>query len=913
MDAATKRRAEEIFLAIVEHPPHDRRTRLAAECGEDSRLRAEVDELLSAFERSEGYFERLPQRLGLAHLLSSSSDPQSPLPQPRGSAGESYGNYMLTSLLGSGGSGCVWRARRSDGAFDGDVAIKLLSSSTGLARFHLEGSYLAKLAHPNIARLLDAGVDASERPYLVLEYVAGTPIDDYCNASGLTVEGRIDLFLQVLDAVAHAHARLIVHRDIKPANVQVTADGVVKLLDFGIAKLLVDDAPAAGDLTRRMGLVLTPQYAAPEQLDGGAVTTSVDIYSLGLLLWRLLAGATPRQQSTATSLDKLRELARRDPPRLIDTVPTGQAMAELATRCNTSVPNLVRHLRGDLDSIVRKAAAIEPEDRYGTVADFAQDLRRYLLHEPVEAQPQTVPYRVRKFVRRHRGGVLTAIAVVVAIVGATVAALWQGVEARRQRNAALYQQQRATATSNFMSLLLSEIGSDGRPLTLGDLLDRGSDMLEKQYGTDQRFLAPLWYEVASQYFVLGRVDKLTAALKRAEQAARAHNDNDVLAAALCTLGRVALRTEPDRAKAWIEEGRKLHAALPTPSSESRLSCARGEALVLELAGDRAAAIQALNDTLIALEADPSATVLARTQLMTELSRLYFNARQLDRTLDLNQRTRRLMEGAGLDGTTGYLLVTMNGASILQTLGEIRAAYELQSGLVDRVMALEADGRLVGLSVQYSSTLLRLARYDEALPILQRQVANARSSSNALALAQARLQLGRALALVGRFAEADEHLDAAEAELRKSPTTSDRLLEGLSAVRTQAHLDRGEIERARELNDAALARLGYPQKQDSPGLLQALERAASIALASGDNASAARLADDFHRSAVRMARAPERSADVGKALALRGRARLASGDARRAASDLTDALTALTNGVGADHPDSRLVQGLLASQ
>src|SRR5690606_11916644 len=326
----------------------------------------------------------LPERLGVAGLVSG-APAGTPQAETAGEAGQQFGQYRLTRAVGSGGMGTVWRAERSDDRFEGEVAVKLLSRTAGGAapeRFALEGRYLAKLAHPNIARLLDAGVGPNDQPYLVLEYVNGLPIDQYCDEQGLGIEKRIRLFLSVLDAVAHAHARLIVHRDIKPSNVQVDADGNVKLLDFGIAKLLGDDNVNGSEgLTREMGAALTPEYAAPEQLNGEAVTTATDIYSLGLLLWLLVTGTNLRNTAELQSLAELRALAQKEPTRLLDAVtaePSLDRLASLAERRNTSSPSLLKTLRGDLDNIVRKALAVAPADRYQSATDFADDLARYL-------------------------------------------------------------------------------------------------------------------------------------------------------------------------------------------------------------------------------------------------------------------------------------------------------------------------------------------------------------------------------------------------------------------------------------------------------------------------------------------------------------------------------------------------------
>lgn len=321
-------------------------------------------------------------------------------------AGLGLGGWTLEQSIGHGGMGSVWLARRSDGRFEGVAAVKLLNlalvTDVGQARFRREGSTLARLTHPSISRLLDAGVSPSGQPYLVLEHVDGQPVDAYVAARRLTIEARVRLFLQVLDAVGHAHASLIVHRDLKPSNILVTPEGRVKLLDFGIAKLLDDERPivnsaeaiatsgsgqpVATATTGDLGGALTPEYAAPEQVTGDPITTATDVYAAGVLLYVLLSGRHPTATGSRTSAEVLAALIEREP------APLGL---------------------NDLDAILDQALRKRPEERYQTAGAFAGDLSRWLGHEPVSARRQSLGYRAGKFVRRHQGGVIAAMAVVM--------------------------------------------------------------------------------------------------------------------------------------------------------------------------------------------------------------------------------------------------------------------------------------------------------------------------------------------------------------------------------------------------------------------------------------------------------------------------------------------------------------------
>ena len=390
-----------------------RAARLATLEAEDAGLAAELRALLQR-----------DQALDAAQFLAGPV-----LPRPLAQAGQTLGAYTLEQEIGRGGMGSVWLARRTDGRFEGRVAIKFLASGLfgqgHAARFAREGQILARLAHPHIARLLDAGVTPDgQQPYLVLEYVEdGEPIDRYCQR--LARRDRVRLFLDVLAAVAHAHNRLILHRDLKPSNILVDRSGTVKLLDFGIAKLLREDAagPQATELTRQAGRAFTPSFAAPEQVQGGEVTTATDVYALGVLLYLLLGGSHPTapREPTASQLEQLRTLVEVEPKRL------SELLRSQGDRSGA------RELRGDLDTIIAKALKKAPAERYANAADLAEDLRRWLAHEPIAARPDSRAYRCAKFLRRHRLGVAAGGLAAVGLSVGIGLALWQGREAHRQR------------------------------------------------------------------------------------------------------------------------------------------------------------------------------------------------------------------------------------------------------------------------------------------------------------------------------------------------------------------------------------------------------------------------------------------------------------------------------------------------
>jgi serine/threonine protein kinase/tetratricopeptide (TPR) repeat protein len=388
------------------------------------------------------FLEKLLQEhraLAEEHFLESET--QKPTNEPS-LTGETLGAYKLISHIGEGGMSNVWLAERSDGRFARQVAVKFLrlavASGGAAERFKREGRILGQVAHPHIAELIDAGVTAKGEPYLVLEHVKGKRIDEYCDSRKLDVDAQIKLFLDVLSAVAHAHANLVVHRDIKPSNVLVNNEGEVKLLDFGIAKLLADDMNpgAATQLTLEGGGGLTPRFAAPEQITRAPITTATDIYALGVLLYILLTGQHPTGPGAQSPANLVKAILDIEPKSASDVVAAAAAKIDtegIAQRCASTPDKLSRTLRGDLDTILSKALKKKPSERYTSVSAFADDLRHYLKHEAISARPDTVRYRAAKFLRRNRTAVTLTAAAVVLVIGSLSAGLFV---ANRERKVA---------------------------------------------------------------------------------------------------------------------------------------------------------------------------------------------------------------------------------------------------------------------------------------------------------------------------------------------------------------------------------------------------------------------------------------------------------------------------------------------
>ena len=415
---------------LVDHAiltdPGERSAYLDAACGEDRELRQEVESLLAAHEQA-----------GTDFLKDPAVDFKSAVSAPAARAHSRIGVYQIIDQLGHGGMGEVYRAARADGQYDQQVAIKLvrvgLDTSFLLERFRHERQILASLDHPNIARLLDGGTTENGTPYLVMELLEGVPIDQYCDEHKLSVTQRLQLFRQVCGAVQYAHQRLVIHRDLKPSNVLVTREGVPKLLDFGIAKIL----DQSSDAQTTLGQSMTPEYASPEQIRGETITTASDVYSLGVGLYQLLTGCSPYGVNTNNAHELSRAILETEPPRPSTVVlnpkvvPPGDTKINAEPLSSAGVSNagegsparLARRLQGDIDNILLMALRKEPQRRYASVEQFAEDIRRHLAGLPVIAAKDSWNYRTGKFVRRHRAAIIAAgLALVALIVGGFAAA-----------------------------------------------------------------------------------------------------------------------------------------------------------------------------------------------------------------------------------------------------------------------------------------------------------------------------------------------------------------------------------------------------------------------------------------------------------------------------------------------------------
>ncbi len=495
MDPEPRSRVRELFEIALELKGPERDDFLRTRATDEPELSARVRDMLLADEREQtpveeavpAVVELLQPAMFLAEIGDVSVDP-----------------YRILRSIGRGGMGAVYLAERGDGTFERQVALKLVhrgfDSDEVMRRFQAERRILAALEHPNIARMYDAGLASDGRPFLVMEHVEGEPIDQYANRLKLDVRGRVQLFVQVCEAVAYAHQGLVIHRDLKPSNVLVGPDGNVKLLDFGIAKLADNEDTEPQTQT---GLrPLTPEYASPEQLRGDALSTATDVYSLGAVLYELLTGYRPFANANAALTHAFGA--------------NGGSVIPMPSR-RSELPRGVRDLRGDLDRILLKALARDPHDRYGSVTAFSEDLARYLDGRPVLARPPSLGYRTGRFIQRHRGGVAASFLAVAGLVGTTWVAVGQARRANTERDIAV-------GVSTFLEDLFTAsdplLGTVRDTTTMIDFLDGASTSVREGLSDQPATRAHLLYVLGSTYRNLSRSDRARPLLEEAITASR---------------------------------------------------------------------------------------------------------------------------------------------------------------------------------------------------------------------------------------------------------------------------------------------------------------------------------------------------------------------------------------------------------
>ena len=889
MTSENWQRVRALFDALVDQPAATWAASLEAKGVDDPEVREEVLALLYADRQDvmrTGIEAQAPE------VLSGLSDRESEIANQRLS-GRVVGAFRLIEEIGRGGMGTVWRAERIDGQFEQSVAIKLIRSGWNAAemigRFRAERQILANLNHPNIAHLIDGGVTDDELPWLALEYVEGTDLRTYCDEHQLGIDARLKLFLTVCAAVTHAHAHLVVHRDLKPSNLMVNRRGEVKLLDFGIAKLVDNDASHAS-----LQRVFTPEYAAPEQVRGEVVTTAVDVYALGLLLYELLTGRRPYKVKNSTPAAYERAILDQEPTRpsiaFADDADPADLVARAAQR-EMSPQQLRRELRGDLDAIILKALRKQPEQRYASVAEFAADIENHLQRLPVAARRGGWRYRSSRFLRRHALAAILASIAVAALIAGLAISLWQANEAGLQRDRALSESAKSQQTLQFLLDVFRSADpamTKGEKITAEELLKSGAERAEHYQFSDPAVHFDLLMAMGEAYLGIGASKDAFQLFERAldVQTTRLPTAMDKRVHALTLLARS--QDDLKGAEAHLDEATRL---LPADARDSELAAdlavtrginrmsqgditgaiedmSRGTALFLKLRGaaddttassaitlswayddqDRHAEARAMLEPIVtALRASDATNPVRLADALDALANTYGTSAEAAAASQMRKDaldiTRRVY-----GNTHGYVGIRLNNLSFsLMRSHDYAGANAAMKEAIDVRKALEPAGsRQLGTSFNnLATTEYALGHWAEAERLWKQALEIRRKGADTTDAAYTLTGLAGAQREQSNLREARTNINEALTLLRAHPSPKPTHLARTLIEHTEVDLALGIVVCADA--EEAVALMAKNVSSDDPQRLYVNTIAAACALRSVDNAANRQRASDAQKA------------------------------------------------------------------
>jgi eukaryotic-like serine/threonine-protein kinase len=884
-----KQAVQTLLDELLDLPEEARAQHLAARtCAPE--VRAEAESLLRAMGAAGSFLSR----------------PASPPGPERGEPASQMrlGPWLLTGCIGRGGMGEVHRAVRADGAFEQQVAIKLLhpEAAAQLERFRAERQILARFEYPGIARLLDGGIAPDGRPYMVMEYVDGVAISEFCNRTRATLEQRLRLFGQVCEAVAYAHRNLVVHRDLKAGNILVTADGQVKLLDFGIAKPL---DPRSAHLTLAAHTVLTPMCAAPEQLTGKPVTTATDVYALGLLLYELLTGRYPW-----ASADGLVVHAQRLSGKPI----TPPSRLAAATEGGSPVPPQL--IKGDLDAVVAKALREEPTQRYATVDALKRDIDHHLAGEPVQAREGARLYVVGRLIRRYRWPAAGLAVVLLSLsVGLGVAA-WQAHRAHVERDIAVRVAQREEAvryslTRLFRSAISEQTGS--QPATAKGMIDTSAQRVLSEYREQPQLAGALVITLADLYGALQDVNGAGALLEGFLKQAPPDTSPAILADARAKLANIALlQGHVERAGTLLDAAQAFLETSGEQYPEERLEALGMRAKLQRVQGDLPGAIatsrKAIDARIAYTGHDNRETAILYNSLAISLTA----NNQLEEALSAYQEAVGIYRAIKLGDELDTQVILANIGTLELRTGHLKEADSYLSAALARERALAGDSAAVAAALGYFGKLQSIRnQMDEALRTLTQasEIAQRYSGGASPVTLQNRLFLGETQLVARDMAAAQATLAAALAAALAQYGPRHLLTLRLQVAQGRLLAFSGHVEQGRaDLLSAVdgLRKLG-PTGQSNLAFALAVAGETALLLNQPAPAIAALLESvslyqQQHYAGWELATARER---LGEAYA-------ASGDRKRAQEELTGAAEQLESDLGAEHPETRRARAAVAA-
>jgi serine/threonine-protein kinase len=664
----------------------------------------------------------------------------------------------------------------------------------------------------------------------------------------------------------------------------------VKLLDFGVAALLEAREPDGSQLTRESAAGLTPEYAAPEQLLGQPVSTATDVYALGLVLFVLLVGRHPLAPEGKSFAELSRDTLEHEPPRPSQTVADPQAG---------------RALRGDLDNIIAKALKKAPLERYQSAELLTQDLRRYLTHEPVSARADTLAYRTAKFVRRNRGGIAAVVTVGMVLIGAAIITTLQMFEARRQRNAAIFQSKRAEYQARFAYQIMSEVGADGHPITIKDLMQKGIEVLEKNYGDDPRFVISALINISGRYMDLGDTRGEYAALLKAEALARKLGDPAEIASVQCnTVETEIAMGNTAQAAERLRDGLANLALLSYVRLNSRIECGYAQAKVYWAQDKLDAGVATARDVAQLMEKNGLQYDIKYNSVVSMLEIMLADSGHLREALDWNRRATAVLVHSGRDATMTMSGNRHNQASYLLSFGDVRAAYQTEKTMVDELVAQQGVASVpIASALLLGATQVRIEETDAGLVWIDRAAASAEQEGFRAGQIGALTYRARAELLLGKPDKVPAELEQAERMANEDRQAYSRALQAIHQIRAQWLLVRKDAAAALTEIDALLAALDYPRQRGSDRLAAALITRATAQSMLGRQSEALASASEALAVAESQELKTDQSVDVGAALMAMAAAQSAQGDAQGARASAARAANAFAWSLGPSHSET----------
>jgi eukaryotic-like serine/threonine-protein kinase len=817
------------------------------------------------------------------------------------------GPYKLLRRMGAGGMGTVWYAERVDGAVHRKVALKLprASWSPGLAeRLKRECEILSTLEHPNIARLYDAGLTSTGRPYLAMESIEGVSVDQYCRTHRLSVTERLKLFLAVVKAIAYAHARLVVHRDLKPSNVLVDGEGNVHVVDFGLAKLLTPEGEQQTRLTQVSDRALTPDYASPEQIRGETITVASDVYSLGVVLYELLTDKRPYQLKRESVAALEEAITEADVPHASSKVIGDKPRA--------------RALRGDLDNILAKALRKNAHERYTTADALAADIERHLRGEPVEARPDSVSYRLGKFIRRNRmavgAGTLLMLTIVAGVAGTIYQARIAADQARLanlERDRAVRELRFAQSGEEFMRFLLSE--QSQKPLTGQELLARAEKMIEGQFSDDPQSHGRMQLLAGELYGELTDYANAERMLKGARGSAQSAADHNLAAQIDCVMaGLLGATGRRDQA------AKLFHSTVPKLEAEAdadvaaRIACYVNRGIFHRNGGNPTAATQDAESALRLIATDRPGLRVNRIFLETQMADALALSGKLAEAVQTYEQAIAEMIRLGRGGTSAMGSATNNFMFLLVRAGQLKRAEEVYlragaSGI--RPDAAPQIPQHSTLMINYARALVDMGRPAEAEKLLEPARQAKHNLGDKRGELFAVLNMASAACAANAIDRCELLLATGEKQLPTLFPPGHSNYASVQMFTARIALARRDLIKADHAATQAVDM--YTAARDrSPLRIRALSLLATIRQQRGDVDSAKRYAREAVEAAQDVSRGFMHSEWVGSALLAQASVLRAQGDTQPARTAATEAREHLLASVGAGSPAAKEVETLI---